>query len=97
MGDFIIRTEPEMVLRYPVVVQTISGSRVSMNDTPGSEELLHLILGLRPGEAINIVLSANHNEAHSPCNPEPGEAKHLRFEVDIGLSAVPCIYVRRSL
>jgi hypothetical protein len=99
MGDFIIRTEPEIALRYPVAVQTIFGSRVDMGQAFGSEELLQLILDLRPGEAINIVLNAHHNKAVYPAFPEAeaGEARHLRFEVDIGLSAVPCIYVRRSL
>ena len=97
MDDFIIGTEPGIVLKYPVAVQLVSGSTVTMSHVSSAKELLQSVLNLRPGEAINIVLTATSDADRTPRVPEPpGEAQHLCYEVDLGLSAVPCLYVRRS-
>lgn len=98
MDDFIIGTEPRMVLRYPLTVQVISGSTVTMSHVSGAKELLQSILDLRPGEAINIVLTTQtaQKEVERGASEPPREAQHLCYEVDIGLSAVPCIYVSRN-
>jgi len=97
VSDFAIGSESGITLTYPATVQIISGSVVIMIDVSGPKELLRLILDLRHGEAVNIALSANREEDHfAPVVENAGEAQHLRYEVDLGLSAVPCIYVRRN-
>ncbi len=55
-----LKSKLEIEVRYPVTMQVISGSKVTTDQVSTSRELLRRILGLRPGESINIILTSDH-------------------------------------